>query len=50
MPEVAELGTVGAPVELPSWANITVTVAAALASTERALRLRYSRLLDGSVG
>lgn len=49
--EIAEyLGTFSAPVQLPAWANITVTVAGALASTERALRLRYSRLLDGAVG
>ncbi|GAA1243769.1 hypothetical protein GCM10009676_31800 [Prauserella halophila] len=51
VPEIAEhLGTFSPPVELPVWANITVTAAAALASTERALRLRYSRLLDGAAG
>ena len=32
---------------LPGWVNITLTVAALLASIERALRLRNHWLLDG---
>jgi hypothetical protein len=35
-------------VQLPVWANIALTIAAAVASTERALRLRYHWLLDGA--
>ncbi|MET9555395.1 hypothetical protein [Streptomyces sp. NPDC006645] len=51
VPPVAErFGTFDSPVDLPAWLNATVVVCTALASTERALRLRYSRLLDGAVG
>lgn len=49
VPPVADrFGTFTSPVDLPTWANLTLTLVAAAASTERALRLRYSRLLDGS--
>lgn len=46
-PIAAHLGTFTSPVDLPVWLNIAVGAAAALASTERALRLRYNWLLDG---
>lgn len=44
------VGTFTSPVRLPTWLNITLGLATAAASTERALRLRYSRLLDGAAG
>ncbi|MFI9485544.1 hypothetical protein ACIG47_04060 [Promicromonospora sp. NPDC052451] len=48
LPPVAErFGTFTSPVVLPAWLNIGLTLAAAAASTERALRLRYHWLLDG---
>lgn len=51
VPPVAErFGTFTSPVRLPTWLNITVVVTSLAASTERALRLRYSRLLDGAAG
>ncbi|MGW0250507.1 hypothetical protein ACWDYH_28140 [Nocardia goodfellowii] len=34
------------PIDLPAWANTTLTIAAALAGIERALTFRYHRLLD----
>lgn len=40
-------GTYTSPIDLPAWGNIVIGVATLTASTERALRLRYSRLLDG---
>ena len=43
-------GTFTAPVDLPAWANTVVGLVTVTASTERALRLRYSRLLDGAAG
>lgn len=47
IPPVAEnLGTYVSPVDLPAWLNVALGGGGALASTERALRLRYSRLLD----
>lgn len=50
IPPVAErVGTFTSPVALPAWFNIALTVAAILASTERALRLRYHWLLDGGL-
>lgn len=50
IPPVAErVGTFDSPVALPAWFNIGLTVAALLASTERALRLRYHWLLDGGL-
>lgn len=46
-PPIAEqFGTFDSPVHLAWWQNTTVTVLAAVASTERAMRLRYSALLD----
>jgi hypothetical protein len=51
IPPIAEnLGTFTSPVELSFWANAGLAVAAAAASTERALRLRYSAFLDGAAG
>ncbi|MEL7978032.1 hypothetical protein AAG589_19355 [Isoptericola sp. F-RaC21] len=50
IPPVAErFGTFTSPVHLPAGLNVALTVAAALASTERALRLRYHWLLDGGL-
>ncbi|MFF2452465.1 hypothetical protein [Isoptericola sp. NPDC058082] len=50
IPPVAEhLGTFTSPVRLPAGLNVALVVAAALASTERALRLRYHWLLDGGL-
>ncbi|MEU8849486.1 hypothetical protein AB0C70_25275 [Streptomyces sp. NPDC048564] len=40
-------GTFTSPMDLPWWGNTALGLATATASTERALRLRYSRLLDG---
>lgn len=44
------IGTFTPPVRLPVWLNIALGVSTLAASTERALRLRYSRLLDGAAG
>ncbi|MFD4637339.1 hypothetical protein ACFWN2_08500 [Lentzea sp. NPDC058436] len=49
-PIAEHVGIFVSPVVLPTWLNIALGVVAALASTERALRLRYSWLLDGGVG
>ncbi|MEU6763913.1 hypothetical protein ABZ916_15490 [Streptomyces sp. NPDC046853] len=49
-PVARRIGTFTPPVRLPLWANIMVGFGAAMASTERALRLRYHWLLDGGVG
>ncbi|MFD0038987.1 hypothetical protein ACFVIZ_15260 [Streptomyces anulatus] len=50
-PEVAQhVGGLHAPVHLSVWMNITLVLVTLAASTERALRLRYSRLLDGGAG
>lgn len=50
IPVVADnLGTFVSPVHLPAWANIGLLVATIVASTERALRLRYNWLLDGGL-
>ena len=49
-PIAAQIGTFVSPVDLPVWLNVTLGVAAGLASTERALRLRFSWLLDGGAG
>ncbi|MFI6293961.1 hypothetical protein ACIBEJ_20405 [Nonomuraea sp. NPDC050790] len=47
VPPIAEnLGTFTSPIHLPLWLNLALGLAAALASTERALRLRYHWLLD----
>jgi hypothetical protein len=51
VPPVAEsLGTFVSPVELPTWGNGVLLGIGVLAATERATRLRYHWLLDGSVG
>ncbi|WP_210589226.1 hypothetical protein [Streptomyces sp. GESEQ-35] len=44
------VGTFTSPIDLPVWATTTLGLCTALASTERALRLRYNRLLDGGAG
>ncbi|MFD4789692.1 hypothetical protein ACFWN1_22055 [Streptomyces sp. NPDC058459] len=47
IPPVAErFGHIEPLVSLPTWLNIALGAAAALASTERALRLRYHWILD----
>lgn len=49
IPPLAErFGTFVSPVQLPLWLNVALTAAAATASTERALRLRYHWLLDAA--
>lgn len=49
IPPIAEqIGPVEPLIDLPVWLTITLGVAAALASTERALRLRYHWLLDAA--
>ncbi|WP_308798976.1 hypothetical protein [Agromyces silvae] len=50
IPPIAEnFGTFVSPIHLPAWLNITILVATLVASTERALRLRYNWLLDGGL-
>ncbi len=50
IPPIAEsVGVFVSPVQLPAWANIALLVAGVVASTERALRLRYNRFLDGGL-
>lgn len=44
------VGTFDSPVSLPAWANTAMTLAAALASYERALRIQHNWLLDGDGG
>lgn len=47
IPPVAEsIGVFTNPFDIPVWLNIALAVGAALASVERALRLRYHWLLD----
>ncbi|MFZ3452813.1 hypothetical protein [Arthrobacter sp. 7Tela_A1] len=48
-PVAAAIGTFASPFLLPGWANTALVLAGAAASTERALRLRYNRLLDGGL-
>ncbi|QUX26659.1 hypothetical protein KGD83_14730 [Nocardiopsis akebiae] len=49
LPPVAErFGTFTSPVDLPVWLNTALSLGAAAASTERALRLRYNWLLDSA--
>ncbi|MGC9544401.1 hypothetical protein [Streptomyces sp. UG1] len=43
-------GTFTSPIDLPKWGNTALGLATLTAGTERALRLRYSRLLDGGAG
>lgn len=49
-PIAAQIGVFTSPIDLPAWLNIALGVVAALASTERALRLRFNWLLDGGAG
>ncbi|QJW36745.1 hypothetical protein [Cellulosimicrobium protaetiae] len=50
IPPVAEhVGTFTSPFHLPATLNVALVVATLLASTERALRLRYHWLLDGGL-
>ncbi|MFE2181714.1 hypothetical protein [Streptomyces sp. NPDC059455] len=44
------VGTFTSPIDLSAWGNTVVGLVTVAASTERALRLRYSRLLDGAAG
>ncbi|MFI9561477.1 hypothetical protein [Nonomuraea endophytica] len=49
IPAIADnLGTFTSPIHLPLWLNITLALGAALASMERALRLRHHWLLDAA--
>ncbi len=49
LPPVAErFGTFTSPVDLPVWLNTALGLGAAVASAERALRLRYNWLLDSA--
>ncbi|MEU5717179.1 hypothetical protein AB0G71_15570 [Streptomyces sp. NPDC020403] len=49
IPPVAQrVGTFVSPVHLPIWLNLALGGGAVLASMERALRLRYSSLLDAA--
>ena len=45
---VDRFGGFTAPVQLPLWLTVTLGLGAVVASTERALRLRYHWLLDGA--
>ncbi|MFF9063125.1 hypothetical protein ACF09K_31185 [Streptomyces sp. NPDC014882] len=47
-PVTQRVGTFEAPIHLPIWLNLTLGGGAVLASMERALRLRYSSLLDAA--
>ncbi|WP_326609926.1 hypothetical protein OG949_07585 [Streptomyces scopuliridis] len=48
VPPIREvIGTYESPIALALWLNIALGLGAALGSTERALRLRYSWFLDG---
>jgi len=50
IPWVAEnVGVFVSPIHLPAWFNISLFIATLVASTERALRLRYHWLLDGGL-
>ncbi|WP_420110982.1 hypothetical protein [Pseudactinotalea sp.] len=50
IPPVAEnVGTFTSPFQLPGWFNVSLVIATLVASTERALRLRYHWLLDGGL-
>lgn len=44
------IGTFTPPVRPPAWLDATIGACTLAAGTERALRLRYSRLLDGGAG
>ncbi|WBU37915.1 hypothetical protein [Homoserinibacter sp. YIM 151385] len=48
LPFLAEhIDPIRSPLVLPPWANVALVVGGIVASTERALRLRYNWLLDG---
>lgn len=47
-PVAARVGVFESPVQLPLWLNVTLAIGAAIAGTERALRLRYHWLLDAA--
>lgn len=50
IPPIAEsVGTFASPFRLPAWANISLLLATLVASTERALRLRHNKFLDGGL-
>ncbi|WP_246012488.1 hypothetical protein [Myceligenerans xiligouense] len=47
IPPIAEtVGTFRSPLHLPVWLNVALGFGAVAAATERALRMRYHRLLD----
>lgn len=48
-PIAANVGSFTSPVQLPAWLNIALLLATLVASSERALRLRYHWLLDGGL-
>ncbi|TWG08352.1 hypothetical protein [Saccharopolyspora dendranthemae] len=46
-PAIAErVGTFVSPIHLPTWANVTLIVAALLSGVDRALRLQHNRFID----
>jgi len=47
-PVTQRVGTLVSPIHLPIWLNLALGGGAVLASMERALRLRYSSLLDAA--
>lgn len=50
IPPIAEnVGSFTSPIQLPAWLNVSLVVVTLVASTERALRLRYHWLLDGGM-
>ncbi|MFD0023299.1 hypothetical protein [Streptomyces sp. NPDC058382] len=49
-PVARHLGTFSSPVRLSRWANVALAGVSLAAATERALRLRHNRLLDGAAG
>lgn len=50
IPWVADnVGSFVSPIRLPAWLNTALLIASLVASTERALRLRYNWLLDGGL-
>ncbi|WP_150253464.1 hypothetical protein [Nocardiopsis deserti] len=49
VPPIAErFGTLTSPVDLPLWLNVALGLCASTSSVERATRLRWNALLDGS--
>lgn len=51
VPPIADrIGTFTPPVRLPTWLTVTAGAATAVASMERALRMRFHWLLDGGAG